>query len=116
MSAIIEKITLRGRKVVGGVCEGEALVTRDRVSTPITLEGHTFELTDTGGYGIVDKDNLTADIERQIQLAIDEAQLILFTVDAQTGPVPPFTTIELVVRKCREIGRASCRERVSSPV
>lgn len=27
-----EKITLRGRKVVGGSCEGEALVTRDRVS------------------------------------------------------------------------------------
>ena len=32
MSAIIDKVVLRGRKVVGGSCEGEALVTRDRVS------------------------------------------------------------------------------------
>jgi predicted aconitase with swiveling domain len=32
MSAILDKIILRGRKVVGGVCEGEALVTRDHVS------------------------------------------------------------------------------------
>jgi len=32
MSATIEKIVLHGRKVVGGRCEGEALVTRDRIS------------------------------------------------------------------------------------
>ena len=65
-------------------------VTRDRVSTPIIVGNKAFELTDTGGYGVIDKDNLTADIERQIQLAIEEAQLILFVVDAQSAvPVPP---------------------------
>jgi predicted aconitase with swiveling domain len=32
MAALLNKIVLRGRKVVGGVAEGEALVTRDRIS------------------------------------------------------------------------------------
>src|SRR4051812_39370044 len=63
-------------------------VTRDRVSTPLDFEGKFFELTDTGGYGVIDKDNLTADIERQIKLAVDEAALILFVVDVKTGKVP----------------------------
>ena len=77
---------LAGRRI--SIVDPTAGVTRDRVSTPVTFEGETYELTDTGGYGIVDKDNLTADIERQIQLAVDEAQLILFVVDVQNGRVP----------------------------
>ena len=32
MEALLNKIVLRGRKVVGGVAEGEALVTRERIS------------------------------------------------------------------------------------
>ncbi len=63
-------------------------VTRDRISTPVEVDEKTFELTDTGGYGVIDKDNLTADIERQIRLAVDEAQLILFVVDVKAGKVP----------------------------
>src|SRR5947209_1219092 len=63
-------------------------VTRDRIATPVDVNGKVFELTDTGGYGVVDKDNLTADIEHQIALAIEEAQLILFVVDVKAGPVP----------------------------
>lgn len=75
-------------------------VTRDRISTPITVNGKSFELTDTGGYGVIDKDNLTADIERQIQLAIEEAQLILFVVDAQTsGPISLDTIVAEYLRK-----------------
>ena len=35
--------------------------------------------------GNIDKDGLTDDIERQIQIAPDEASLVLFLVDAQTG-------------------------------
>jgi len=77
---------LAGRRI--SIVDPTAGVTRDRVSTPVTVGERSFDLTDTGGYGIIDKDDLTTDIERQIQLAIDEAQLILFTVDAQTGPVP----------------------------
>ena len=47
-----------------------------------------IELTDSGGIGIVDKDDLSADVEQQIQLAIDAADLILFVVDARDGIAP----------------------------
>jgi len=51
-------------------------------------DGHYFELVDTGGIGCEDVDNLTEQIEEQIQVAIDAANLILFIVDTQTGAMP----------------------------
>src|SRR5690242_929562 len=80
---------LAGRRI--SIVDPTEGVTRDRISTPVTIPGRkggTFELTDTGGYGVIDRDNLTDDIERQIALAVDEAQLILFVVDVKTGVVP----------------------------
>jgi GTP-binding protein len=82
---------LAGRRI--SIVDPTAGVTRDRVATPVEHQGKWFELTDTGGYGIIDKDNLTADIERQIGLAIDEAELILFVVDAMAGRVPLDVTV-----------------------
>jgi GTP-binding protein len=63
-------------------------VTRDRVFHLIHAGGRYFELVDTGGMGIEDVDDLTEEIEAQIRLAIDEADLLLFVVDAQSGPTP----------------------------
>src|ERR1041384_6409333 len=76
---------LSGRRI--SIVDPTAGVTRDRVTALVESNGKLFELTDTGGYGIVDKDNLTADIERQIAFAVEEAQLILFVVDVQNGQV-----------------------------
>src|SRR4051794_3379745 len=77
---------LAGRRI--SIVDPTEGVTRDRISTPIEFANKFFELTDTGGYGVIDKDNLTADIERQIKIAIDEANLILFVVDTKTARVP----------------------------
>ena len=71
-------------------------VTRDRVSATMQLpptqidqsEIQQIELVDTGGYGIGDGDELSAQIEYQIACAVDEAHLILFVVDAQAGILP----------------------------
>src|SRR6266480_4790659 len=63
-------------------------VTRDRITAPIQIGDRYFELTDTGGMGIDDIDRLTSDVERQINFAMDRAELLLFLVDAKTGPVP----------------------------
>ncbi|MBQ2788673.1 MAG: 50S ribosome-binding GTPase, partial [Thermoguttaceae bacterium] len=52
------------------------------------ISARLLELTDSGGIGIVDKDDLSADVEQQIQLAIDAADLILFVVDARDGIAP----------------------------
>jgi GTP-binding protein len=77
---------LAGRRIA--IVDSTAGVTRDRVSTPVTLGDRAVELMDTGGIGIEDADNLTADVERQIRLAIEQAQVILFVVDIRAGVVP----------------------------
>lgn len=60
-------------------------VTRDRISTPLKIDDHFVELVDTGGYGFVDPDQLTDHIKHQIEIAMAEAKLVLFLVDAQEG-------------------------------
>jgi GTPase len=77
---------LAGRRI--SIVDPTAGVTRDRVSTVLEYEGRWFELVDTGGYGIVDRDDLDADVEQQIRFAVDQASVILFTVDARDGLLP----------------------------
>ena len=77
---------LAGKRIA--VVDPIAGVTRDRVIYLLHEEDRYFELVDTGGIGIEDVDDLTAEIEEQIRLGIDEADLILFVVDAQSGRVP----------------------------
>src|SRR5687767_7086769 len=61
-------------------------VTRDRVSTPLKIGDRYVEIMDTGGYGFVDPDQPTAHIKHQIELAMTNAQLVLFLDDAPAGP------------------------------
>jgi GTP-binding protein len=77
---------LAGRRIA--IVDPTAGVTRDRVSTLIKVGDRFMELVDTGGMGIADVDNLTADIERQIEAALDQAHVILFVVDGRAGIVP----------------------------
>jgi len=84
------------------IVDPTAGVTRDRVSYLMHHLDRYFELVDTGGIGIVDSDDLSADIERQIQAGLEQASLILFVVDAQTGPVP---LDREVARRLRPLGK-----------
>lgn len=68
-------------------------VTRDRMMTLIEHDDRFFELTDTGGMGVVDDDNLTEDVVRQIEMALTSADVILFVVDIQTGLMPLDVTV-----------------------
>lgn len=77
---------LAGRRI--SIVDPTAGVTRDRVSTLLQHGDRYFELVDTGGIGIEDSDNLTADVEKQIQHALEEAQVIVFVVDVRSGVVP----------------------------
>jgi GTP-binding protein len=81
------------------IVEPSAGVTRDRVSTIIGREERYFELVDTGGFGIVDADHLSAHIEDQIRQAIDSAELIVFIVDIRDGLVPLDKKIAELLRK-----------------
>jgi GTP-binding protein len=77
-------------------------VTRDRMTTLIESEDKFFELTDTGGLGIEDPDDLTADVQRQIEFAINSADVILLVVDIQTGLMP---LDDMVVERLRGVER-----------
>ncbi len=77
---------IAGRRLA--IVEDTAGVTRDRLTTLIEHRGTHFELIDTGGIGIEDVDNLTAEIEAQIETAIDDADILMFVVDTRTGLAP----------------------------
>src|SRR5438105_1983063 len=91
---------LAGRRIA--IVDPTAGVTRDRLTTLVHSGDRPFELVDTGGIGFTDKDNLTAEIERQIETALDQADVILFVVDARTGPVP---LDEDVARRLRYVNK-----------
>jgi GTP-binding protein len=76
---------LAGRRI--SIVDDHAGVTRDRVTHFLEHNARFFELVDTGGIGGVDADNLTKQIEEQIETALDTADLVLFVVDARSGIV-----------------------------
>ncbi|HUR53575.1 MAG TPA: ribosome biogenesis GTPase Der, partial [Gemmataceae bacterium] len=89
---------LAGRRI--SIVDPTAGVTRDRVSTVVSHGDRFFELMDTGGMGIQDVEDLTSDVERQIQVAIDAAAVVVFVVDVRDGVVP---LDEEVARRLRAI-------------
>ena len=60
-------------------------VTRDRHYGKSDWNGKEFSLIDTGGYVLGSEDVFEKEIDKQVELAIDEADAILFMVDAETG-------------------------------
>lgn len=81
------------------IVDPRAGITRDRVSALVEFEEKYFELIDTGGIGIIDNDQLEADVEEQISFAMDRADLILFVVDVTDGLTPPDQAIAARLRK-----------------
>lgn len=74
------------------IVEPTAGVTRDRIAVPgrlSTAHGDSWvEVIDTGGIGIVDRDDLGPSVEGQIASAVESAELILFVVDVRDGITP----------------------------
>jgi GTP-binding protein len=60
-------------------------VTRDRHYGKSDWNGREFSLIDTGGYVHGSDDIFEKEIDKQVELAIDEADAILFLVDVETG-------------------------------
>jgi GTP-binding protein len=81
-------------------------VTRDRVSVVARIPTHfgerPVEVIDTGGVGIVDRDDLGPHVEEQIRAALIAADVVLFVVDVRAGVTP---LDEEVARRLRGIGK-----------
>jgi len=63
-------------------------VTRDRIYGKSFWNGKEFSIIDTGGIVIKSDDIFQQEIKKQVDLALDEADLILFMVDIQDGITP----------------------------
>ncbi len=67
------------------IVDATAGTTRDRHYGKTDWNGKEFSIIDTGGYAVNTDDIFEDDIRRQVMLAIDEADLILFMVEVKTG-------------------------------
>lgn len=60
-------------------------VTRDRHYGKSDWNGKEFSLIDTGGYVLGSEDIFEQEIDKQVELAIEEADAVIFMVDVETG-------------------------------
>lgn len=67
------------------IVDDESGVTRDRQYGTTEWNGKTFNLVDTGGFIGDGDDVFAAAIRNQVKIAIEEAQVIVFMVDVETG-------------------------------
>jgi GTP-binding protein len=77
-------------------------VTRDRKEIVGEWNGKRFLLIDTGGVDIADSSPMTKSIAVQAQLAVGEADLVLFVVDASAGVTPGDEEVADILRRARK--------------
>jgi GTP-binding protein len=97
----VGKSTLFNR-IAGGkkaIVWDEPGVTRDRNYADVEWEETTFTLIDTGGFEPVSKDRLFIQMREQCQLAMEEADVILFTMDGKEGFTSSDKEIANILRK-----------------
>ena len=84
------------------IVDDTAGVTRDRHYGRSDWNGREFSVVDTGGYTSNSDDVFESAIRRQVQIAIDEADVILFMVEAATGITDYDAEIADVLRRSRK--------------
>ncbi|MEN6520385.1 MAG: ribosome biogenesis GTPase Der [Armatimonadota bacterium] len=97
----VGKSTLFNR-IVGqrlAIVEDVPGITRDRLYAEAEWRGRQFVVTDTGGILFNETDPLTVQVSQQAQLAMDEADIILFVVDATAGITGTDETLADELRK-----------------
>jgi len=97
----VGKSTLFNR-IVGGkkaIVANEPGVTRDRNYADVEWEESPFTLIDTGGFEPVSKDRIFIQMREQCQLAMDEADVILFLMDGKEGLTPSDKEIANILRQ-----------------
>ena len=77
-------------------------VTRDRKEIVCEWNGKRFILVDTGGVDVVDPSPITRAIVDQARRAVEEADLVLFIVDAKNGVTPGDEEVAEILRRARK--------------
>ncbi len=73
--------------------------TRDRQYADVEWQGRIFTIVDTGGLVLGDEDKLVEAVRGQAQMAIDEADVIVFLTDITTGLTPAEHEIADILRR-----------------
>jgi len=97
-STLFNRLT-RTRQAIVDATSG---VTRDRNYGKAEWNGYEFSVIDTGGYVNNSEDIYETEIKKQVRLAIDEADVILFLVDGREGITPMDQDIADMLRVCNK--------------
>ncbi|HCE59047.1 MAG TPA: ribosome biogenesis GTPase Der [Prolixibacteraceae bacterium] len=81
------------------IVDETAGVTRDRNYGKAEWNGIEFSVIDTGGYVINSDDVFEAEINKQVHLAIDEADVIIFLNDVESGVTDLDDAVAAILRK-----------------
>ncbi|MBO9607535.1 MAG: ribosome biogenesis GTPase Der [Paenibacillaceae bacterium] len=84
------------------IVEDRPGVTRDRLYGTGEWLGRTFHVIDTGGIEIDDEDKLLRSVRAQAELAIEEADVIIFMVDGKAGITPADQDIAQLLFRARK--------------
>ena len=99
----VGKSTLFNR--LTGTCQAivsdEAGTTRDRQYGKVEWGTREFSLVDTGGWVVNSDDIFEEEIRKQVVLATEEADLILFVVDVQNGITDLDTQVAQILRRAK---------------
>lgn len=77
-------------------------VTRDRQYGHCDWNGKQFSIIDTGGYVMGGDDTFELEIRKQVELAVEEADVILFLVNAREGLTPMDEDVANMLRRCNK--------------
>ncbi len=97
----VGKSTLFNRFVESrkAIVDDEPGVTRDRIYGKCLWNGVEFSVIDTGGYVAGSEDVFEEQIRKQVLIAIDEADLVLFLTDVNAGVTDLDEAIAMILRK-----------------
>ena len=90
-STLFNRLTQTRKAIVDDISG----TTRDRLYGKVQWNGKEFSIIDTGGWVVNSDDIFESEICKQVTIAIEEADIILFLVDVQTG----LTTLDQDVAK-----------------
>ncbi len=82
------------------IVDDESGVTRDRQYGVTDWNGKTFNVIDTGGFVSGSEDIFEKEIAKQVLVAVEEANAIIFMVDAATGLTNLDDSMAAVLRRC----------------
>ena len=97
-STLFNRLVQRREAIVDSISG----VTRDRHYGKSDWNGKEFSVIDTGGYTIGSDDIFEEEIRKQVALAIDEADIIIFVVDVEDGITPMDEEVAKILRKVKK--------------